>query len=354
MKKSWIISLGAGYSQLPLIMEARALGYRVAAVDRDPSAIGFLFADRAVECSTHDTARLLDLIVAEDWEVQGVLARTTGQALWTAAALVEKFGLPGPSRQLAELGTSKQALKSFLIAHGLRTPLGRVCNAEELPKEDEIPYPRIVKPDFTCVGKADIRIARNQEQCREFLPLAATNSGNGQALIEQFIEGHDVSFLIWLHRGKASLLLSWDEINGFDSTGAVGAIGLVMPSSAAECGHEEAIFCEISALATHFPQDSVILALSYRIDESGLPWLIEMHADLTGDLILDVLARRSTHQNVISALVKLQLSGDPSAFGDLTMTPSALLHKNPSQQITGRSAKDLRLQILGGHLDAQA
>lgn len=40
-----IISLAAGKSQLPLIKSAKKMGLQVVAIDRNPSAPGFDFAD---------------------------------------------------------------------------------------------------------------------------------------------------------------------------------------------------------------------------------------------------------------------------------------------------------------------
>ena len=60
-----LLVLGAGPAQLGLLAAARARGLYVIAVDRDPSAPGFVFADRRAIVSTEDERGIDRLARAE-------------------------------------------------------------------------------------------------------------------------------------------------------------------------------------------------------------------------------------------------------------------------------------------------
>ncbi|GAI54291.1 unnamed protein product, partial [marine sediment metagenome] len=107
-----IICLGAGISQLPLIQAARHRGYSVIAIDRDPDAPGFSLADTKIMESTYNTAKVLNALhsLEKRHYFSGLVARTSGPALKTAAAIAEEFHLPGLSREIVPLATEKSKL----------------------------------------------------------------------------------------------------------------------------------------------------------------------------------------------------------------------------------------------------
>ena len=179
-----IISIGAGVSQLPLIQAAQRLGRKVVAVDQDPEAPGFAWADLAIRESTHDTGAILAALreIQANYNFVGVVARTTSAAaLLTGVAVAQEFGLPGLTRDLVEIATEKAKLREFCQAHGLPVPPGR--RVDSLLQDDGLPpFPVITKPDMTLAGKAGIRLCRDRETLAGFVAEAAQASGNWNRL----------------------------------------------------------------------------------------------------------------------------------------------------------------------------
>ena len=102
-----IICLAGGVSQLPLIRVAKESGYAVIVIDREPAAQGFMLADVKVIESTYDTVKVLSALhtLEKKYHFCGLLARTSGPALITAAAISEELHIPGLSSDIIPLAT---------------------------------------------------------------------------------------------------------------------------------------------------------------------------------------------------------------------------------------------------------
>src|ERR1043166_506165 len=91
-----LLVLGAGAGQLGLLGAARARGLFVIAVDRDPRAPGFRYADRRAIVSVEDEPVVERLAEAE--RVDGVIAPGADWPVGAAARIAAKLGLPDPIR----------------------------------------------------------------------------------------------------------------------------------------------------------------------------------------------------------------------------------------------------------------
>src|SRR4029453_11434354 len=89
-----LLVLGAGPAQLGLLRAARERGLFVIAVDRDPAAPGFEFADRRAVVSTEDEPAIGMLAAAE--EPHGVIAPGIDWAGALAARVAARLGLSPP------------------------------------------------------------------------------------------------------------------------------------------------------------------------------------------------------------------------------------------------------------------
>ena len=290
MNNKWIICLGAGDSQVSLIKNAQFLGYKVLAIDKNPRAPGFDLADESIVESTHNSDNIIFKIKERKWH--GLLARCTGNALFTAANIVKEFKVLGVNHDLANIATSKSALRELSLNNNIKVPYGiKVSSVKEF-NANEFSNQIIVKPDFTIIGKKSITKAMslNKQEVNNAIELALLSSGNEFVEIEDFIEGYDCSYLSWIEKGISSTLLTWDELIGFDEDFNLFQFGVSMPSISLTTKHSKEIEKVIVKFAKLFQDVSTLVAFSFRVDAQGVPWLIEVHADMTGDLILDELA----------------------------------------------------------------
>ena len=328
----WVICLGAGVSQLPLIKAAIDLGYKVLAVDRNRDSEGFSFATEAMVLSIYDADRIIEELKLRSFV--GLLCRCSGEALFTAAKVSNYFGFSGINYEFADISTSKSALREFCKTKHINMPDGIKSSIDDgVVIVSELASHVVVKPDFTLVGKQSIKkvSADNKQLLAASIEAASAASGNGLVEIEQFIDGYDCSFLFWIAGGGLTLLFDWDELSIFDENGDLVSIGISSPSIAKSLGHLDKIMNIAKQVSANFSSVSAVVAFSFRVDSFGKCWLIEIHADFTGDLILDVLAPNATGHSYLKGLASLAINGsfdDESAkiILDQICTPTAVIY----------------------------
>ena len=103
-----LLVLGAGPAQLGLLAAARERGLFVIALDRDPAAPGFRYADRRAIISTEDEQGIERLASAE--RVEGIIAPGIDWPVAIAARVAHKMGLAHPlSPAAAALAPSRSS-----------------------------------------------------------------------------------------------------------------------------------------------------------------------------------------------------------------------------------------------------
>jgi len=332
MNEKWVICLGAGDSQVSLIRNAQLLGYRVIAIDRNPKAPGFKYADKSLIESTHNSSGIISKISGKKW--YGSLARCTGDALFTAADIAMMFNLPGLNHELASIATSKSAMRKFSRENNIKVPHGiRVSSCEDF-RVQEFDNQIIIKPDFTVIGKKSIAKVDSSDfvKVNNAIESALLASGNEYVEVEDFIEGYDCSYLAWIENGISTTLITWDELIGFDESFNLFQFGVSTPSISVAINQSKKIEKVIENFSKLIPDVCTLVAFSFRVDAQGVPWLIEVHADMTGDLILDELAPAATGCNFLLEITKLFIKGESSLDfnlnNDFITKPAALLYKS--------------------------
>ncbi len=286
-----LICLGAGLSQVPVLAAAKKLGRSVVAVDRNPQAPGFAYADASIHQSTHDTPAVLTALwhLRERFHYSGILARTTApEALNTAVAIAREFALPGLTADLVKIATEKATLREFCHRHDLPAPWGTRVNG--CLDNREVPgLPVIVKPDSTRVGKANIRLCRDMYDLPRLVAEAQAVSNNQQVEVAAYLEGFDATCLCWAHLGQARIITWWDELVVIDQDDRVLGLGVSVPSVVTGTKAQRDAERLMERLVPLFPGVDALLLISCRFTWDGMPYLIEVHADLGGDAIAEVL-----------------------------------------------------------------
>ena len=87
-----LLVLGAGPAQIGLLRAARERDLFVIAVDRDPAAPGFAYADKRALVSTEDEPGIDRLARAEN--VDGIISPGADWPVGVAARVAERLALP--------------------------------------------------------------------------------------------------------------------------------------------------------------------------------------------------------------------------------------------------------------------
>ncbi len=179
-----LLVLGAGPPQLGLLEAARERGFHVIVADRDPQAVGFEHADERAVISTDDEPALERLARAR--EVDGVISPGADWTVGVAARIAERIGLPHPiDAATASVATSKARQRERFSE--ARVPQPRVADPGEEP-----PLPCVVKP-VDQQGQRGLSVVRERGELEAAVAAAAEASRGGGYLIEELVEGPEVT-----------------------------------------------------------------------------------------------------------------------------------------------------------------
>jgi biotin carboxylase len=227
-----LLVLGAGAGQLGLLEAARNRALFVVAVDRDPAAPGFRFADRRAIISVEDEPQIDRLAVAE--RVNGVIAPGIDWPVAIAARIAERHVLPHPiDPAVAVLATSKLRQRERFAEAGVPHPQNVVCASidEAGGAAAGFGYPCVVKaPDRQ--GQKGLVLVREQRQLESAFRLALGVSRSNVVLVEELIPGREVTVNAFSTDGEFTPLTVTDRIVAEPPAFGV-ALAHVWPSSLA-------------------------------------------------------------------------------------------------------------------------
>ena len=182
-----LLVLGAGPAQLGLHRAAREQGLYVIACDRDPTAVGFEFADRRAVVSVEDEAAISQLARAE--QVDGIIAPGIDWPVSIAARIAAHAGLPHPvAPETAALTVLKHRQRKRLAEHDVPQPRWQVANAAE----DGLPLPAVVKP-VDRQGQKGLAVVEDKAELADAIAAAVEASRNGLAIVEELVPGPEVT-----------------------------------------------------------------------------------------------------------------------------------------------------------------
>jgi biotin carboxylase len=187
-----LLVLGAGPAQLGLLSAARRRGLFVIAVDRDPSAPGFRYADRRAIIAVEDEPAVERLAEAE--RVDGVIAPGDDWAVAVAARVAERLALDHPiSTETALVVTSKLRERERFAQAGIPQPAFEVCStAEEVREAAElVGYPCVLKPTDR-QGQRGLTYVEGPDALDEAIEDAFARSRSGVLLVEELVDGPEV------------------------------------------------------------------------------------------------------------------------------------------------------------------
>jgi biotin carboxylase len=184
----------------------------VIALDRDPSAPGFRYADRRAIVSTEDESSIERLAGAE--RVDGLIAPGIDWPVAIAARVAERLALPHPiSAETATLSTSKLRQRERFAEAGVPQPEYEVCSgaAEATKAAERIGLPCVIKaPDRQ--GQRGLTLVRSAEEMRAAVDLALDASRSATLLVEEHVPGREVTVNAFSSGGHFTPLTVTDRL----------------------------------------------------------------------------------------------------------------------------------------------
>lgn len=307
MKK--IMILGASILQLPAIKKAKEMGLEVIAVDINPSAIGFSVKDVVREViSTIDTSAILR--AAEVHRIDGIMTLASDMPMQSVAAVCHKMGLAGISTETALMATNKALMRDALKNNGV--PIPRYFRVKT--KEEFFNAVKAVCTDRTrCIAKpVDNSGSRGVNLIVDDYALDAAYeysrgfSRSGEVVVEEFMEGAEVSVETFAVNGNISVIQITDKV----TTGAPYFVEMAHSQPSQLSADIKAKIVEVAIAANRAigllngPSHTEI-----KITRNG-PQIVEIGARLGGDFITTYLVPLSTGVDMVESNIRFALGED--------------------------------------------
>jgi biotin carboxylase len=301
-----LLFVGAGRHQRRAIVQARELGLRVAAVDRNPDALGLKEADVAEVVDFSDVPAVV--AAARRIRPDGVLTISADRAVPVVAAVAETLGLPGIGTETARVLTHKVEMRRRLAAAGLPQPRFAFARSleEARAKVGEIGFPAVLKPADSGGQRGVFRLESAADLEAHF-DAALAESATGETVLEEFVEGTEMNGIAIARGGRVFTLTLSDRLRPPGIGFGVGWIH-VYPASLnsdrlAEAERVAAESARVLGLGTGiaFPQ---LIAAS-----DGSVRVVEVAARIPGGQMAD-LVRHAVGVDLVEIAIRQALGED--------------------------------------------
>ncbi len=196
--------LAGGFPQIALINELKNRGIYTVLADYYENPVAKPYADKFYRASTLDIEAITGIAKKEN--VDFLITACTDQALNTVANVSEKLGLPCYiDYQTALNVTNKQYMKKVFNEHNIPTAKHIVMAELDESKIDSLEYPLIVKP-VDCNSSKGVKRVDNIDELKEAFAKAVEYSRTNTAIVEEFIDGEELSVDVYIEDGKAHVL----------------------------------------------------------------------------------------------------------------------------------------------------
>lgn len=309
MKKLMIV--GASVLQLPAIIKAKEMGLHVAVVDFNPQAIGIPYADEYYNASTMDEDAVL--AAAEDYQPDGIMTLATDMPMRGVAKASDKLHLHSINYGTALKATDKSLMIKAFKQFDVPSPwYFDIATFEELKSlEGKIDFPCIIKPTDNA-GSHGVAKVNNFEELLKNYGYAHSCSRCGEVIVEEYLDGPEVSVEVMVVNGKVNILQVTDKIT--TEAPHFVEMGHTQPSRLTE-STQNAIREVATAACFAIGINKGPAHVEMKVTKRG-PIMIELGARMGGDNITTHLVPLSTGIDMVGATIKVALGEEP----DITPT----------------------------------
>ena len=196
--------LAGSCSQIVLLNQLRERGIYTILSDNNPNAVAIPYADKFVRANILDIAAIKKIAVDE--KVDFLIAVCADQVLLTVAKVSQELGLPcyidyDTSCKVSDKGQ----MKDIFSKNEIPTSKHAFMKELDMDKISEMAFPLVVKPVDAYSSKG-VRKASNIDELRQYFAEAANISRSGVVIVEEFVEGAELTVDFEIVDGKAHLL----------------------------------------------------------------------------------------------------------------------------------------------------
>ncbi len=337
-----ILIIGASVLQLPAIKKAKDAGHYVGVVDYNPEAIGVPLADEFFCVSTIDIDGVVE--VAEKFKPDGIMTLATDMPMRSIAAACEKLGLCGIDRETALKSTDKGEMIKAFEEHGVEHPWYYILSKpDELDAVvDKITFPCISKPTDNS-GSRGVMLINNIDELKEAVSYSSSQGRAGGVIIEEYLQGSEVSVEIMVTDGNVHVLQVTDKL----TTGAPHFVEMghsqpsALPTKDVDAIKDVATRAVLAVGIKNGPAHVEIM-----LTKNG-PRMIELGARMGGDCITTHLVPLSTGIDMVMATMDTACGQKPDVEAKFNKGSAIRYFEVPCGTITGITGVEEAKKIPG-------
>ena len=299
-----LLIIGASILQVPAIRKAKEMGLYVAVADYNPCAIGIPLADEYYNVSTIDEEGVYQ--AAREFRADGIMTLATDMPMRSLAYACEKLGLVGLAYDSAVKATDKGEMIKAFENSKVEHPWYQIIPGGAKPTSGTFTFPLITKPTDNS-GSRGVMLVHNEDELAEALSYSSENGRGGDVIMEEYMQGPEVSVEVMVSNGVPHVLQITDKL----TTGAPHFVemGHSQPSQLPEKAQAEirdlAIRAALSVGIRNGPAHVEII-----LTKNG-PKMVELGARMGGDCITTHLGPLSTGVDMVGNTIKIALGEEP-------------------------------------------
>jgi biotin carboxylase len=302
-----IAIIGASYLQLPLVLKVREMGYKSICFAWEEGSVCKEICDKFYPVSILDQVKILEICNIE--KISAITSISSDLAVPTMSYIADKLGLIGNSIESSLVCTNKYLQRKALYNSNILMP--EFENLKNIPEETiktRFRFPVIIKP-VDRSGSKGVVVVKDRDNISNEIEYARKESLCGEVIIEEFIDGEEISVESVSWEGKHNILAYTDKV----TTGFPHFVELEhhQPSKFWKSHLHDKI---LSTVKNSLDTLGVKYGASHSeliITKDGKVYVTEIGARMGGDFIGSNLVMLSTGFDFLKAIIEISLNQKP-------------------------------------------
>lgn len=314
-----VLVIAAGYLQTFLIKKAKSLGYHVIAIDGNPNADGFKFADESACVNITDPDACTEYAKSKD--IDGVVTAASDYGVISTSEVAKALNLPGINPEVARLIKNKYLVRKCLFDNNVddtEQAYEVKENTDVVRLSKMIKYPVMVKP---CDGSGSRGTSRvdSPDELQNACEYAIKSSLTKRAEIESFIDGKEYGVESFVYNGDVhvmGVMKKW-----MTEAPYYAELGHAIPSQLPKEIENKVKDCTTRAIKT-LGIDFGSVNMDVLITDSGKVHIVDIGARMGGNLIGSHIIPMGTGVDYMKLIINAAVN-DPIDFTAKSNLPVA-------------------------------
>lgn len=293
--------IGASYLQEPLVRKAKEMGLYTICFAWAEGAICSEVCDKFYDISIVEKEQILEICKKE--KINGIATIASDVAAPTVAYIANQMGLVGNKYEAALRANNKYLMRNAFMEAGVPCPLYKMVTSLQELEGTAWNYPLIVKPSDRS-GSLGVTKVLSKSELEQAVNKALSVSFKNQAMVEEFIEGREISVEFISYEGTHYPLQITDKV----TTEAPHFVELEHHQPSTLSDEMFAKIYDITKTALNaLGLTNGASHAEYRITPEGRIVVMEIGGRMGGDFIGSDLVRLSTGYDFLKGVIEVAL-----------------------------------------------